>query len=344
MEKRITKVNLKGKEVKMMKKIFFAMALVLVTVLAAGTAHAVPTAYAISYDFLFDGFVNIVGGTGVPGTDTSKAEATLNGSGFSVSTTGISGTAPAIVSLGTPTQVAGDFTGIGIQPTNYSVGSAQVVSNQNTLLPPPGDPGDTYIIALNKAESNVVSGTGAAGGNNSSPSLVTMTVELPEGGTIEFSGNAAPYLAVFLSADAAPLVSLATANLEATIEIKDDATGQTVFQWAPDGALGGITGGTELSDPESLQKTLSQLIPGSAIYDPFGIGLAGVGDFNVANFGFYNAITDPLAPGVYTLTLAMEEATSVIVEGVPEPGTFLLVGLGLLGLGAISRRRRSKTS
>ena len=63
------------------------------------------------------------------------------------------------------------------------------------------------------------------------------------------------------------------------------------------------------------------------------MGATVVGDLDpevmVANY--FEAETFPLGPGRYTVTIAMTENTDVAAnEQVPEPGTILLVGAGLL--------------
>lgn len=334
-----------------MKKIMFFCAVLTLVFGLFATAHANVTSYAVSWDNIYNGFFTFTSSPigAITPSDTTEASASINGVG-SVSQIGPVSTAPPIgpvqVALGTPTPSSfGNMTQLGIRPTNYSVGQAEIVSNQNFPTNTVG------IQAVNKAESNVVAPpttTAGAEGHNFSTTAVTFNVTLPVGTVITFKANAAPYMDVNVSTSGGSIVGLPTTVAQAALSavLTISLGNQEVFRWAPDGSAGGITGGSEDLDPFTLNNTISQKTgAGDTPYDPTTLGGAIVGAFNptpvvpVANL--FQAHTNSLAAGEYTVTLQMTESTAVTAATVPEPGTLLLVGAGLLSLVAISRRKRT---
>jgi hypothetical protein len=346
-----------------MKKMMLALALVLTTVLAAGTAYAVDvTAYAVSWDNIFNGQISVSDSsmTAAPPTDQLQAGSSVNGT----SGTGYSNSAsvadPVVNQIGTnPVVAAADYSPIGEQTYNYAIGQAQVLSNQtvatyftyagpDTVLP---SLGDTLIQAVNKAEANVVApprSTGGASGHNSSSTLVTVPIEVANGGSLLFQFDAAPYLGVDLSGNVI-FDSTVSAKLSAVVTITHDDPNNpgvtiTDFTWAPNGSgAGPIAGGDVLLDPFTLNTSRSFVyIPGQASY-PVGT----VGDLTGAGGDSFAAVTDPLAPGIYNVNLFMSEEADVVANApttIPEPGTILLFGAGLLGLAGVSRLRRKRSS
>lgn len=339
----------------MKKMMFFCTVLMLVFGLFA-TAHADVISYAVSWDNIYNGLFTFYNGTTgaevfptiEPPAYTTYSSATINGSG-NVQSLGPVLTpiplGPVMVALGTPSPAnSGDMTQIGVQPTTYSVGQAEIVSAQNYPT------NTTGIQAVNKAESNVIappSTQAAAQGNNLSTTAVTFTLVLDDpGGTIlQFEGKAAPYMDALITTTGGSTVALgsvANASLSASLSIYDQ-NNLIVFQWAPNGLPGGVFGGTEILDPFSLNTALSVInIEDENIYDPTGLGGAVIGDFDPAALNnLFRVVTGELGPGRYTVTLSMTENTSVTAnEQVPEPGTILLVGAGLLSLVGISRRKK----
>lgn len=168
--------------------------------------------------------------------------------------------------------------------------------------------------AASIGETRVVNGVGTAYGNNTM--IAGFYVNAPS--SAAFSFNAAPYMASVLTAGG----MAATANTEMTITIRD-GLGATVFQWAPDGAAGGITGGSETSDPFSLNSGLGLSTLGNVSYSP--------------GSGAFLASTALLPVGTYQLNITMKD--TAIASAVPVPAAIWLLGSGLLGLAGLVRRR-----
>ena len=304
---------------------------------AAGGAQA--GAYGYSYDNIFG--LTITNPTGVvtvaSTTNISRSTATLNG--VSVINGGSGTLDSAQSAVGAVTKGQNDFTQQGPTGT-YSRGDAQIVSTQF----PPFPTGATSTQATNVAEAHLdTAGTADASGRNGSTTgfSVTFTVGSPTA-TLAFNFLANPFMQVFLNNDVA-LGSSSTANLVVTFSITN-AAGATVFNWAPDGAIGsGISGGTESADAANLNTNLSTnfLTRGSLFtYDPTGCGAPTGTGIGTACGGTFTALTNALAAGSYTLTLnAVESVDLVKVAAVPEPGTLALLGLGLAGLCYASRRK-----
>ena len=102
--------------------------------------------------------------------------------------------------------------------------------------------------------------------------------------------------------------------------------GNSIFTWSPNGEAGGITGGVETADPFSLNRgvTASMGFLEEDVIAPVD--------------GSFAAITNLLGAGRYTMTVGQTTTARARIE-VPEPGTLALVGLSLVGLAAVGRRR-----
>jgi hypothetical protein len=103
-----------------------------------------------------------------------------------------------------------------------------------------------------------LTGFGNASGTNVSSRGLSVTVaNCPAGGcTISFSFEADPFVMATVDAGA-NAGSVARGTLGFSVSLTNVATNAIVFNWTPDGSLGGIVGGTETSDPETLNATFA---------------------------------------------------------------------------------------
>lgn len=210
--------------------------------------------------------------------------------------------------------------------TSFALADASIDSRQFA--------GDPFTRARNMAQGLLLeNNTANATAGNSSATLLTSTFISTGNGKISFSFDADPFVRAYLIA--ATLGSQAEGILALNFNIVS-STGAVVFNWAPDGVAGGILGGVEGSDPFTLNTALTALPgnPGPLVYDPVGC-IAG---------GCFTATTNALAAGTYTLNLSMRETVNLQLVQIPEPGSILLLGIGLAALGATTRQRQSAKS
>ena len=304
---------------------------------AAGSAQA--GAYGYSYNNIFGLVIAVPTGqiTVANSTTISRSTATLNG--VSVIQGGSGSLDAPRANVGAVTKGQNDFTQQG-PSGDYSRGDAQIVSTQFPSFPA----GSTSTQVVNVAEAHLDGPAGTADASGRNGSTTGFSVDFIVGSptaTLSFDFLASPFMQVFLQSTVGQL-STATANLVVTFTITD-AAGLTVFNWAPDGVLGSIFGGTENADGANLNTSLATnfLTRGNLFtYDPSGCGTpagTGVGTACGSNF---SSVSNALTAGNYTLTLNAVESVDLVKQAAtPEPGTLALLGLGLAGLGYARRRK-----
>ena len=305
---------------------------------AVGSAHA--GAYALAANNI-QGFTisTGLGGTdGItfgPSIDSCSNLATLNG--VTSAPSGGPGVSDCLIAtVGTPivTNNASLPPGVAITPVGPTI--TNYVYADSVIRHPSGAPFDAAAIAEGHLQTS-----GAANGNaaNSSATGFTADFTVVTSTSIDFSFTADPIINLFLQANLRP-GSFSQGVLGASLTISCQSAscggaGVTVFSWAPNGTVssaGGVTGtvgGIELADAENLNLTLTRFTAGGSTYS------------GGSAFGLFHAVTGDLATGDYTLSLAMN-ASNALVKIVPEPGSILLVALGLIGAGVAGRRNKMR--
>lgn len=187
----------------------------------------------------------------------------------------------------------------------YAYGDA-LISNSNVL----GGTGAASSIGEATAFDGIA---GAAGANTMIASFKLGTL----GGSLSFSFLSDLYLNTQLGSGGL----FAKSNSGMHITIWQGVA--KVFEWAPNGAAGGIFNGSEISDPFNLNSSIA----GTMTYDPLA--------------DTFSAMTGTLASGTYTMKIRMDN--SAAVSAVPVPAALPLFGSGLLALMALVRRRRART-
>lgn len=179
-------------------------------------------------------------------------------------------------------------------------------------------PADAHTVAQVNITNN-----GDGQGRSDLGLVTTFSFSLANDQTITFDFDADAYLRAFLGIPATS--GFAQSSLDWNVEIRR-VGGPVVFSWTPDGAAGGILGGTETADACDLSQTTSvQVVPD---------------DSQIACSGHFTATTGTLlAANQYTMNIRHGSRVDVSVQTLPEPGTLALLGVALGGFGFAFRRR-----
>lgn len=311
------------KSVSTLSKVGAAVALAM-TIAAPGVAHA----DAVSHAYIDISSFTFRIGNGVAGSGGT----TLGAGGVTVLTATGTGDTQASLNGNTPTSGAGNsqvcqdggsgacatyagqaFTNPAL-PTGTYVGSTSSQLGDSTTLPAGATARTDDYVSLNPV------GTGSA--NSNAGLSADFRLSVPAGTILEVAFDARAFLRAMLTG-----VGNSQASNQWIITL--ERAGLQVFSWAPGGTAGGISGGTEYADPFALNDATSRSTAGNSVK---GTGA----------LGHFEAETASLAAGEYTVTITQKSSSDArLAPALPEPGTISLISLALLGIGAMSRRRKA---
>lgn len=233
-------------------------------------------------------------------------------------------------------QSFGILTGINPNVAHQTVGTPNPAKGEDdyTPFPPPGAVPGTFgyadqrltgssitigsslagATAQTRADASLAM-NGMASGNSDVGTSTTFNFVLGVGDTMTVAFDANPFTQAFVSAGSTPTTN-ANARLSWSISILDITTGATVFTFQP-AALNALS---------NVSRTDGAA--GTTTYAP------GMSAFS-ATTGLLNN-TD-----TYQITIQHNTLANALQAQVPEPGTLAIFGLGLLGVTAVSRRRKA---
>jgi len=281
---------------------------------------------------------------------TANAQSQLNGGPVltdnktcSTITTLCAGPAPVLDSA-TGGRALGDFSFTPIPTGTYANSASQI--------------GDAELVTAQPTDTSQISETEIAGtGTGAASTLVASQTQFlfnfettEDSADLSLSFKADPNLYVAVST-LNLLSALAQATLGAAFELTNTDLSVSI-SWSPNGATGtgqfsdctspaNIVVCNETFDGENLNVTKS-LPPGNNVHNGFSDNRnVAASDLGASSFGIF---LENLPGGAYTLSLTTNttaRAEQVVREQkVPEPGVLALMGLGLMGLFATSRRRK----
>jgi hypothetical protein len=199
--------------------------------------------------------------------------------------------------------------------------------------------GDAFTPNDSLDLSSTIAGIPAFGGNLNGAKVVAIGVDDP-GRTVDFGFGALPQEnIVFSTLEADPAGSLTDQAIETGMSVVDSTLQSAAWFWQ----LRSVSGNTlQTTAAASYQMNLG--LGTDAVANNFPFSIAGVVDGNGSlSLTVYSAVrgyTDFGGPDRSVSPIAALVVNGSNLAYVPEPGTLLLVGAGLLGLAGLDRRTR----